>query len=96
METTSRDFRHLTRVALENETLQDSLDGVRKIMPALRQNAIDQQADFDGICDRATAIRDEAIHHLDRYLAEFERRVVRPGGACTPGGHRRRGLPDRE
>ena len=80
METTSRDFRDLTRAALENETLQDSLDGVRKIMPALRQNAIDQQADFDGICDRATAIRDEAIHHLDRYLAEFERRVVALGG----------------
>ena len=80
METTSRRFPDLARTALENETLRGSLDGVRKFMPAIRENAIRQQTDFDAICDRAAAIRDEAINHLERYLARFEQRVAASGG----------------
>jgi len=80
METTSRQFRGLVRIALENKTLQGSLDGVRRIMPAVRQNAIRQVTDFDATCDQAAAIREEAIRHLDRYLTVFERRVVASGG----------------
>jgi L-lactate dehydrogenase complex protein LldF len=80
METTSRRFRELTKTALENNTLQNSLNGVRKVMPVIREEAIRQQADWDATCDRAAAIRDEAIGHLDRYLNAFEERVVASGG----------------
>jgi L-lactate dehydrogenase complex protein LldF len=49
-------------------------------MPAIREAAIRQQTDFEATCDKAAAIRDEAIEHLDRYLNEFEQRVVAAGG----------------
>jgi L-lactate dehydrogenase complex protein LldF len=80
METTSRRFHDLSNEALENNTLQNSLNGVRKIMPAIREAAIRQQSDFEATCDRAAAIRDEAINHLDRYMDEFEARVAALGG----------------
>jgi L-lactate dehydrogenase complex protein LldF len=80
METTSRRFHHLSRAALANQTLQQSLDGVRQVMPGIRAKAIHELPEFDAICDRAQAIRDEAINHLDRYLAQFEQRVKALGG----------------
>jgi L-lactate dehydrogenase complex protein LldF len=80
METTSRRFRDLTETALQDTTLQGSLDGVRKFMPPIRENAIREQADFAATCDRAAAIRDEAIENLDHYSRLFEQRVRDAGG----------------
>jgi L-lactate dehydrogenase complex protein LldF len=80
MRTDSRHFKALTREALANETLQASLDGVRKIMPEVREAAIRNRPDFDALCTRATAIRNEAIVRLDHYTSEFEQLVTARGG----------------
>lgn len=80
METTSRQFKQLSLDALANATLQNSLDGVREIMPRIRTAALAERGDFEALCDRAQEIRDRAIRQLDTYLEEFERRVQAAGG----------------
>ena len=80
MQTTSSQFPALTREALANRTLQDSLDGVRRIMPELRTAALNEMPDFEATCDRAAEIRNTAIARLDEYLQQFERQVQAAGG----------------
>jgi L-lactate dehydrogenase complex protein LldF len=80
METTSRRFPSLAREALANDTLQASLDGVREVMPGIREAAIRERPDFDALRERATVIRDEAISRLDHYIAAFENKVGAAGG----------------
>ncbi|TDJ43707.1 MAG: lactate utilization protein [Gammaproteobacteria bacterium] len=80
METTSRQFRQLSRHALEQATLQHSLDGVREIMPRIRAAALAERGDFDALCDRARDIRERTLRQLDSYLEAFERRVQAAGG----------------
>jgi L-lactate dehydrogenase complex protein LldF len=80
METTSLEFKRLSRDALGNATLQNSLGGVREVMPGIRAAALSERSDFDTLCDRARDIRDRSIGRLDAYLEEFERHVEATGG----------------
>jgi L-lactate dehydrogenase complex protein LldF len=80
MQTTSEQFRRLTREALADDTLRDSLDGVRRTMPRIRMSALDEMPDFAATCDRATEIRNTAIAGLDSYLQQFEQQVQASGG----------------
>jgi L-lactate dehydrogenase complex protein LldF len=80
MDTTSARFPQLSRQALTDATLQASLSDVEKIMPAIRQTAIDQLPDFEQLRARATEIRDRALNDLDVHLDAFEARVTAAGG----------------
>jgi L-lactate dehydrogenase complex protein LldF len=80
MQTTSNRFPDLVQDALADATLQTSLDGVRRIMPGIRSNAIAEMPEFEATRAQATRIRDDAIHHLGDYLERFEQRVVEAGG----------------
>jgi len=70
----------LVRKALADPTLQNSLDGVRRIMPEIRRAALDEMPDFEATCDQAAEIRNTVIESLDQYLEQFERQVQASGG----------------
>ena len=80
MQTTSRQFRQLAGRALADETLRAALDGVERIMPVIRQSALDQLEDPEAMFDRASAIRDRTLAELDVYLEAFEQKVAQLGG----------------
>jgi L-lactate dehydrogenase complex protein LldF len=80
METSSDRFPEASRRALGDKTLQTALAGVEKIMPGIRQTAIDQLSDFAGLRARATEIRDRTLQDLEQYLDRFEARVIANGG----------------
>jgi len=80
MQTTSDRFPAQAREALANDTLQASLEGVRRVMPEIRAAAVDQCDDFAALCARARIVREYSIHRLDRLLEEFEQKVIESGG----------------
>ncbi|MDP7296687.1 MAG: LutB/LldF family L-lactate oxidation iron-sulfur protein [Gammaproteobacteria bacterium] len=80
MRTTSKHFRAQVTEALGNETLQASLEGVRRVMPKIRAAAVDQCDDFAGLCAQAEEVRQHSIDHLDQLLETFEQQVVAAGG----------------
>lgn len=80
MQTTSDRFRAQAHEAMANDTLQASLEGVRRVMPRIRSSAVDQCDDFASLCAQARAVRQDSIHRLDRLLEEFEQKVIESGG----------------
>src|SRR5262245_17848937 len=80
LETTSREFPRLAREALGQPTLQRSLEGMRKAMPALRKAALAELPDHAQLRAEAREIRDRALRNLGRYLEQFESRVQESGG----------------
>lgn len=80
MQTTSNRFHAQVRDALANDTLQASLDGVRRVMPQIRAGAVDQCDDFSALCKRAEAVRQDSVLRLDELLEAFEQKVIESGG----------------
>jgi L-lactate dehydrogenase complex protein LldF len=80
METTSREFPRLSREALAQPTLQRSLQGMRRSLPAARAAALGKVTGFPRMRAQARIVRDRALGDLERYLLEFERHVVAAGG----------------
>ncbi len=80
MQTTSRKFRQLAGQALANETLRTALDDVERIMPVIRNSALDQLENPEALFDRASASRDRTLAELDVYLEAFEQKVQQLGG----------------
>ena len=80
METTSADFPRMAREALRQPTLQRSLDGVRRGMPAVRAAALRAFPEFAQLRERAREIRDRALGDLEHYLLQFEGHVIAAGG----------------
>ncbi len=80
MQTTSRQFRQLAGRALADETLRTALADVERIMPVIRQSALDQLEDPEAMFDRASASRDRTLAELDVYLEAFEQKVQQLGG----------------
>ncbi len=79
METTSADFPRRSREALAQPTLQRSLEGVRRTLPAARVAALREVADFPALRERARQIRDRTLAGLERHLLDFERRAIAAG-----------------
>ena len=79
MKTTSAEFPALSRAALAQPTLQRSLAGVRRMMPALRSAALSELPDFAQLRDRAREIRERSLAGLEGYLLEFERHAMAAG-----------------
>ena len=57
MATTSADFPRLSREALALPTLQRSLQGVRRMMPAARAAALRELPEYPELRERAKEIR---------------------------------------
>lgn len=64
-------FRENAREALRDSQLRGALDHALRIYSARRGAAIASMPDWEGLRDRARAIKDEVLLHLDRYLEEF-------------------------
>jgi L-lactate dehydrogenase complex protein LldF len=67
--------------ALGDEQLHSALQNLVNTFGKRREQAIGTVDDWEGLRERARAIKDETLLHLDRYLQEFadnaNRRLVR-------------------
>lgn len=67
--------------ALGDEQLHRALQNLVVTFGKRRDEAINSVEDWEGLRDRARAIKDETLAHLDRYLQEFADNAER-AGAC--------------
>jgi L-lactate dehydrogenase complex protein LldF len=80
MKPTSHDFKANAARALTDEQLQRALGNIGEGFVNKRAAARDALPEFDALRDRAKAIKDHTIAHLDLYLEEYERKVIEAGG----------------
>jgi L-lactate dehydrogenase complex protein LldF len=78
--TADRFFEQADR-ALDLVQLQGALHRTTGRFVTARLNAVGERHDWEDLRTRARAARNEALTHLDRYLVELERNVVRNGGS---------------
>ena len=81
MQTTSSAFKENARRALDDPQLQKTLGFVRGRFVDKRQVAVDALPEFEALRERARAIKDHTLAHLDLYLEAFEEKVAESGGA---------------
>ena len=81
MQTTSPAFKENARRALDDAQLQKTLGFVRGRFVDKRQVAVDALPEFEALRERARAIKDHTLAHLDLYLEAFEEKVAESGGA---------------
>ncbi|MGC1781736.1 MAG: LutB/LldF family L-lactate oxidation iron-sulfur protein [Acidobacteriaceae bacterium] len=77
--------RHLDFPAAAKELLQDSQlrQNVRHatdVITAKRQHVVNEMEDWQALRSAGSAIRQNALDHLDRYLTQFEDACTRSGG----------------
>jgi len=80
MQATSHAFKENARRALGDERLQRALENLRHGFQDRRRAAVARLPEFEQLRDRAKAIKDHTLAHLDFYLERFEREVTRQGG----------------
>jgi L-lactate dehydrogenase complex protein LldF len=80
MQVQSRDFRENARAALGDERLQKALSRAPTGFALKRALAVARLPEFESLRERARAIRDETLRHLDFYLERYEEKVVASGG----------------
>ena len=92
MQTTAHRFIENSERLLADRELQGMLAGMRAHVPEARQRAVDGLPEFEALRDRARAIKDHVIQHLDFYLERFEAKVIEAGGKthwCADGAEAR-------
>jgi L-lactate dehydrogenase complex protein LldF len=77
---TSHEFKSHARKALADQQLQKALGNVEKGFIEKRVKAASGLPEFDDLRDRAKAIKDHTLAHLDLYLEAYERKVTASGG----------------
>ena len=80
MKPTAHAFKRRSVEALQNTALQQALARAHDGFVHKRQAAIDALPEFAALCERARSIKDDALEHLDRYLAGFEATLTAQGG----------------
>ncbi|HEY5720591.1 MAG TPA: lactate utilization protein B, partial [Gammaproteobacteria bacterium] len=80
MQPRCRDFPANVRAALADAPLQAALAKTAGGFPKKRLQGIATLPEFELMRDRATAIREHVLDHLDFYLEEFAERVEATGG----------------
>ena len=76
----SHAFVSLTGHALEDERLGKAMAQATGRLVDGRRRAAEAFPDFEGLRDRAAAIKEHTLAHLDHYLVQFEGRVQAVGG----------------
>ena len=88
MEVTSPQFKSRARTALLDRELQAALQKSRGGFVDKRQFAVNELPEFEQLRERAVAIKNHVLVHLDEYLEQFEQNVSTAGGqvhwASTP------------
>jgi L-lactate dehydrogenase complex protein LldF len=72
-------FRRQARAALADEQLRGALRQATTLFGERRRAAMASVADWEGARNRARAIKDETLLHLDRYLEQFVANAERAG-----------------
>lgn len=80
MKITSSAFKENSASALADAQLQKALGNVRTGFIDKRRKAIDALPEFELLRDRARAIKDHTLAHLDLYLEAYEAKVKEAGG----------------
>ncbi len=75
-------FERDARTALADGQLRSALRHATTLFGERRRSALATLPDWEGARDRARAIKDETLEHLDRYLEEFAANAER-AGACV-------------
>ena len=73
-------FLERSRAAVQDTLLQTALDRATSSLKTARANGFASLPDAEAIRDRAKAIKEETIAHLDHYLARLAEQVERAGG----------------
>lgn len=77
---TAHDFKKKASLALEDKTLQEALQKLKKGFVARRQIAFERLPEFHEIRDYAKEVKDHTLQYIDYYLEEFEANVLKQGG----------------
>src|SRR3954467_7082683 len=72
-------FHENAIAALQDPQLRGALDNLAETFGKRRLEAISSVDDWEGLRDRARAIKDETLLHLDKYLDEFSRNAEAAG-----------------
>lgn len=73
-------FKARVRDALDNATLQRSLNVFKTNFVAHRAAAVADLPEFEAIRDEARAMKDHTLAHIDLYIEAYEKKVVESGG----------------
>ena len=76
---TSETFDQNARDALLDPQLRGALRNLASTIGARRKAAISSVDDWEGLRERARAIKDETLAHLDKYLEDFANNAARAG-----------------
>lgn len=76
---TAETFDRNARAALSDVQLRAALRNLTKTFGERRKVAVTTVDDWEGLRERARAIKDETLAHLDRYLEEFADNAERAG-----------------
>ena len=76
---TPETFDQNARDALLDPQLRGALRNLTKVFGERREVALTTVADWEGLRERARAIKEETLVHLDRYLEEFAGNAERAG-----------------
>jgi L-lactate dehydrogenase complex protein LldF len=79
MQITSVDFKRKASVALRDTGLQHALGRMQSHFVDKRAEAMRDLPDLEAVRDAATAIRDRALHDLEKYLTQFEQAALAAG-----------------
>ena len=76
---TAETFDQNARAALQDTQLRGALKNLADTFGERRKTAITTVENWEGLRDRARAIKDETLLHLDKYLAEFAENAEKAG-----------------
>lgn len=80
MKQESEHFQEKAHEALVNPTLQQNLNLLQQVLPAVRDNAMEQLGQFEELRSHVKSVRDHTLENLDHYLRQYEEQVVLHGG----------------
>ncbi len=78
--TRSHEFQTRAVEALHDETLRTALGRAKDGFVLKRRLAFDALPEYEQLRDRAVAIKNYTLEHLDHYLERYEQAVIRQGG----------------
>lgn len=76
---TAETFDRNARAALQDTQLRGALKNLAVTFGERRKSAIATVENWEGLRDKARAIKDETLLHLDKYLAEFSENAEKAG-----------------
>jgi len=76
----SHEFKSRARDALHDATLRRALGRARDGFVLKRQIAVSALPEYEALRERAVAIKNHSLEHLDYYLERFEQHVIGQGG----------------